>query len=114
MAERDLPFRVFLRFEINPGMEDGFEETWLSIGDVITGHPANLGQWLMRDAAEKSVYYVISDWVDERRFREFEHSDAHVEHRARLHPYRHGGGMHLMDGVAHLPGAAARAPGAGL
>ncbi|MEV6591733.1 antibiotic biosynthesis monooxygenase family protein [Streptomyces acidicola] len=106
-------FRVLLRFEINPGMEADFECTWLSIGNVITGHPANLGQWLMRSAEEESVYYVISDWVDEKRFREFEHSDAHVEHRTKLHPYRRGGAMHIMSGVHFLPAASAPASAGG-
>ena len=113
MAENTKPFRVFLRFEINKGMEAEFEKTWLSIGDVITGHPANLGQWLLKDAEEESVYYVISDWVDEKRFREFEHSDAHLEHRKKLHPYRHGGGMHVMETVAYLPSQRAAAEAGG-
>lgn len=103
-------FRVMLRFDINPGMEKGFEETWLSIGSVITDHPANLGQWLMKDSEKDSTYYVISDWVDEPRFREFEHSDEHVEHRKKLHPYRHGGAMWTMNVVYALPaGEAAKA-----
>jgi heme-degrading monooxygenase HmoA len=103
-------FRVMLRFDINPGMEADFEQTWLSIGSVITDHPANLGQWLMKDSAQDSTYYVISDWVDEPRFREFEHSDEHVEHRKKLHPYRHGGAMFTMNVVFALPaGEAAKA-----
>ncbi|WP_214410567.1 antibiotic biosynthesis monooxygenase family protein [Sphaerisporangium fuscum] len=96
------PFRVMLRMQINPGMEPDFERTWLGIGGVITGHPANLGQWLMRSAEEDGVYYIISDWVDEPRFREFETSDAHLEHRKKLHPYRSGGSMTTMNVVAHL------------
>lgn len=102
-----MAFRVMLRFDINPGMEAGFEQTWLAIGSVITGHPANLGQWLLRSTEEPSTYYVISDWVDEPRFREFEHSDAHVEHRRKLHPYRHGGAMYLMETVYALEPSAA-------
>ncbi|WP_214321481.1 antibiotic biosynthesis monooxygenase family protein [Nonomuraea sediminis] len=102
-----MTFRVLLRFEINPGMEKGFEDTWLSIGSVITGDPGNLGQWLMRDAEEQSVYYVMSDWLDEKHFREFEHSAAHVEHRTKLHPYRRGGSMQTMLVVHELRGAAA-------
>lgn len=97
-------FRVLLRFELNPGMEKGFEDTWLSIGRVITDHPANLGQWLLRDSEQDSVYYVISDWIDEKRFREFEHSPEHVEHRTKLHPYRRGGAMHTMTVVHELAG----------
>ncbi|MEV0637551.1 antibiotic biosynthesis monooxygenase family protein [Streptomyces sp. NPDC050619] len=111
MADNDERFRVLLRFEINPGMEADFERTWLSIGSVITGHPANLGQWLMRSAEDESVYYVISDWVDEERFREFEHSDAHVEHRTKLHPFRRGGAMHIMRGVHFLPARSAAPTG---
>ncbi|MFC3997683.1 antibiotic biosynthesis monooxygenase family protein [Nocardiopsis sediminis] len=99
-------FRVMLRFELHPGMDEGFEQTWLSIGSVITEHPANLGQWLMRSAEEEGVYYVISDWVDEARFREFEHSDAHVTHRTKLHPFRRGGAMSIMHVVHDLPGRA--------
>jgi heme-degrading monooxygenase HmoA len=95
-------FRVMLRFDIIPGMEDGFEKTWLSIGSVITDHPANRGQWLLHSTELASTYYVISDWVDEPRFREFEHSAEHVEHRRKLHPYRHGGAMFLMESVYAL------------
>ncbi|MFI6577785.1 antibiotic biosynthesis monooxygenase family protein [Nocardiopsis sp. NPDC050513] len=97
-------FRVLLRFELNPGMEKGFEDTWLSIGSVITDHPANLGQWLLRSSDEESVYYVVSDWVDEESFREFEHSDEHVHHRTKLHPYRRGGAMYTMNVVHELVG----------
>jgi heme-degrading monooxygenase HmoA len=101
-------FRVMLRFEINPGMETDFERTWLSIGNVITDHPANIGQWLTKSTEEDAVYYVVSDWVDEPRFREFEHSAEHVEHRKKLHPFRHGGAMYTMNMVYALTGAAAR------
>lgn len=102
-----MTFRVQIRFEINPGMEKGFEDTWLSIGSVITGDPGNIGQWLSRDAEDESVYFVMSDWVDEKQFREFEHSAAHVEHRTKLHPYRRGGSMATMEIVHALRGAAA-------
>ncbi|WP_433254672.1 antibiotic biosynthesis monooxygenase family protein [Streptosporangium sp. CA-135522] len=100
-------FRVMLRMQINPGMERDFEQTWLGIGNVITEHPANLGQWLMRSAEEEGIYYIISDWLDEPRFREFETSAAHLEHRTKLHPYRSGGSMTTMHVVTHLTGAAA-------
>ncbi|GII80974.1 antibiotic biosynthesis monooxygenase [Sphaerisporangium rufum] len=99
-------FRVMLRMQIIPGKEADFERTWLGIGDVITEHPANRGQWLMRGAEEESVYYIISDWVDEPRFREFETSAEHLEHRTKLHPYRSGGSMTTMTVVAHLAGSA--------
>ncbi|MFC4587965.1 antibiotic biosynthesis monooxygenase family protein [Sphaerisporangium corydalis] len=99
-------FRVMLRMQINPGMEQGFEKTWLGIGDVITGHPANIGQWLMKSAEEEGIYYIVSDWVDEPLFRQFETSDEHLEHRKKLHPYRSGGSMTTMTVVAHLTGRA--------
>lgn len=105
-------FRVMLRMQIKPGMEADFETTWRSVGDVITGHPANLGQWLMRSAEEPGIYYIVSDWVDEPRFREFEHSAAHVEHRQKLHPYRSGGSMTTMHIVHRLAGAGAVLPAA--
>ncbi|GGV39999.1 antibiotic biosynthesis monooxygenase [Actinomadura cremea] len=101
-------FRVMLRMQIKPGVEAEFEDVWRSVGDVITGHPANLGQWLMRSAEEPGIYYIVSDWVDEPRFREFEHSDEHVEHRQKLHPYRSGGSMTTMHVVHRLRGAADR------
>ncbi|MBM0229832.1 antibiotic biosynthesis monooxygenase, partial [Micromonospora sp. ATA51] len=68
------PFRVMLRMQIKPGMQEEFERVWLEVGDSVTSHPANLGQWLSRDE-EEGVYWIVSDWVDEPRFREFEHSD---------------------------------------
>jgi heme-degrading monooxygenase HmoA len=100
-------FRVMLRMQIKPGMEADFERVWLEIGDSVTGHPANLGQWLSRSAEEPGAYHIVSDWVDESQFREFEHSDGHLAHRQRLHPFRSGGSMTTMHVVAHLPGAAA-------
>jgi heme-degrading monooxygenase HmoA len=104
-------FRVVLRMLVKPGMAAEFERVWLEIGDAVTSHPANLGQWLARADEETenetgNVYYIVSDWVDEPRFREFETSDRHLEHREKLHPYRSGGSMTTMRIVAHLPGTA--------
>ncbi|MFG2956457.1 antibiotic biosynthesis monooxygenase family protein [Streptomyces sp. NPDC048291] len=102
----DVVFRVMLRMEITAGMETDFERVWREVGDSVTGHPANLGQWLSRSAEEDGIYYIVSDWVDETRFREFETSDRHLSHRTKLHPYRRGGSMTTMHVVAALTGAA--------
>jgi heme-degrading monooxygenase HmoA len=112
-------FRVLLRMNIRPGMEQEFEQTWHRVGSAIAQHPANLGHWLCRctgeystdedSTDEDSVYYIISDWVDEPRFREFEHSAAHVEHRTKLHPFRSSGSMATMQVVYEITGAAASA-----
>ncbi|GAA1858987.1 antibiotic biosynthesis monooxygenase family protein [Asanoa iriomotensis] len=103
-----IPFRVLLRMEIHPGMEHEFEQTWHRVGSAIVTHPANLGHWLSRGAEDKSVYYVVSDWVDEARFREFEKSEAHVKHREQLHPYRSKGSMTTMRVIYGMTGAASR------
>ncbi|WP_433261205.1 antibiotic biosynthesis monooxygenase family protein [Actinosynnema sp. CS-041913] len=95
-------FRVMLRMEIKPGLEDEFVRVWRSIGDAITSHPASLGQWLSRSAEEPGVFYVVSDWVDEERFREFETSGRHVDHRTKLHPFRVAASMVTMRVVAHM------------
>lgn len=95
-------FRVMLRMQIKPGAAAEFERTWADVGDSVTSHPANLGQWLARSNDEEGVYYIVSDWVDEPRFREFELSDKHLEHRQKLHPYRSGGTMTTMTVVAFL------------
>jgi heme-degrading monooxygenase HmoA len=108
MATGQGAFRVMLRMEIRPGMELEFEETWHKIGDGITSHPASLGQWLSKSYDEEGVYYIISDWVDEPRFREFECSEGHLAHRQRLHPYRSGGSMTTMQVVYSMAGAAAQ------
>jgi heme-degrading monooxygenase HmoA len=100
-------FRVMLRMEIRPGMEKDFEQTWYAIGEGVTGHLANLGQWLSRSEEEPGVYYIVSDWTDEQRFREFEHSEAHLEHRTKLHPFRAGGSMTTMRVVYAMTGAGA-------
>ena len=102
-------FRVMLRMQIKDGLADEFEKVWQDVGDSVTSHPANLGQWLSRSIDEPGVYYIVSDWVDEPRFREFETSDRHLEHRQKLHPYRSGGSMVTMTVVAHLT-AGANAP----
>jgi heme-degrading monooxygenase HmoA len=96
-------FRVMLRLQIVPELRREFEQTWYSVGDAITGNSANRGQWLLRSSEEPDVYYIMSDWVDEPRFREFEHSPAHVEHRKKLHPFRTGGSMTTMEIVYALP-----------
>jgi heme-degrading monooxygenase HmoA len=104
-----MAFRVMLRMEIRPDAEAAFVEEWHRGTDAVTGHPANLGQWLSRDTGSPGTYWIVSDWVDEPRFRAFEESPAHLEHRARLHPYRTGGSFHTMEIVAHIPGRAATA-----
>jgi len=97
-------FRVMLRMQIKPGREAEFERTWAAVGDAVTRHRANLGQWLARSDEEQGVYYIASDWVDEPQFRQFEHSEAHRHHRALLHPLRAGGSMTTAHIVAFMPG----------
>jgi heme-degrading monooxygenase HmoA len=103
-ADRPL-FRVLLRLQIHPGMERQFEAMWPQIGNAVTGHPANRGQWLARSATEPATYYIMSDWADEPQFREFEHSTAHLGHRKLLGQYRSGVSMTTMHVVRHLPAA---------
>jgi heme-degrading monooxygenase HmoA len=98
-------FRVMLRMVIKPGQEEQFEQEWYRSGSVITGQRANLGQWLSRSADEPGVYYIVSDWTDEPRFREYERSEGHRRHRERLHPYRAEGQMTTMHVLHDLPGA---------
>ncbi|MDX3380097.1 antibiotic biosynthesis monooxygenase [Streptomyces niveiscabiei] len=104
-------FRVMLRMEIEPGKEADFERAWHEGTDAVTGHPANLGQSLSRSTAEDSTYYIVSDWLDEPRFRAFEDSPEHLRHRATLHPYRKGGSFHTMELVTHLSGKASGGAG---
>ncbi|KNB50324.1 antibiotic biosynthesis monooxygenase [Streptomyces caatingaensis] len=89
---------------IKAGLEGEFERVWREIGDAVTSHPANLGQWLAH--GEDGDYYIVSDWTDETGFRRFETSRRHLKHRQALHPYRSAGSMTTMRVVAHLPGAA--------
>jgi len=105
----DATFRVMLRMQIKPGMEAEFERVWKEVGSSVTGHPANRGQWLSKSTTddEDGIYYIVSDWADEPRFREFETSDTHLQHRTKLHPYRSGGSMTTMNIVANLSVAAA-------
>jgi heme-degrading monooxygenase HmoA len=93
-------FRVALTVQVKPGLEDDFERAWLSGRDIIAGHPANRGHWLCRSTTDPATWYVTSDWSDEPSFREFERSEAHLEHRQQLHPYRVGGAMATMTVVA--------------
>ncbi|MEV5341292.1 antibiotic biosynthesis monooxygenase family protein [Streptomyces sp. NPDC052676] len=103
-----MAFRVMLRMEIEPGKEAEFERAWLAGTEAVTGHPANLGQSLSRENhTDGSTYVIVSDWVDEPRFREFENSPAHLEHRATLHPFRTGGTFHVMEILHHIDGKAA-------
>jgi heme-degrading monooxygenase HmoA len=96
-------FRVLLRLQINQGMARDFEQTWPRIGNAVTAHPANRGQWLLRGADEPATYYIMSDWTDEDQFRAFEHSPAHLEHRKLLGRYRCAVSMTTMHVVYNLP-----------
>jgi heme-degrading monooxygenase HmoA len=97
-------FRVMLTMNIKPGMERDFEETWYKVGHAITEHPANIRQWLWRDEERAGVYYVISDWIHEPGFREFERSEQHLDHRTKLHPFRASATMATMSVVYDMTG----------
>jgi heme-degrading monooxygenase HmoA len=101
-------FRVMLRMRIWPGMEDEFEQVWHEVGSAIAKNPANVTQWLCRSETD-AVYYIISDWVGESEFREFETSDRHREFRQMLQPYRASGSMTTMQITMQLAGAASAA-----
>jgi heme oxygenase (mycobilin-producing) len=100
-------FRVTLRMEVHPGQGAAFEQAWYDGAEVITGQPANLGQWLSRSADEDDVYYIVSDWVDEPGFRAYELSDEHLVHRQKLHPYRRAGSMTTSHVLHDLVGVGA-------
>ncbi|MEU5652729.1 antibiotic biosynthesis monooxygenase family protein [Streptomyces pseudogriseolus] len=96
------PLRVILRMEIHPGMGAEFEQVWRSVGESIAREPANRGQTLVRSTEEEGVYFVLTDWADERSFHAFEVSDRHTAHRRRLRPYRRGGDMAVTEVVHRL------------
>ncbi|MEU8803914.1 antibiotic biosynthesis monooxygenase family protein [Spirillospora sp. NPDC048819] len=102
-------FRVMLRMCIHPGMEREFEDTWHRVGHAITEHPANIRQWLSREDGDDNAYFVVSDWVDEPGFREFEQSAQHLEHRTKLHPFRASASMVTMQVVFEMTGQATTA-----
>ena len=97
-------YRVLLRMQIVPGKEKSFERAWRDGARTIAEEPANVAQWLSRSDDENSVYYIVSDWVDERSFREYEVSERHRLHREKLHPYRSAGSMTTMTVVDSTAG----------
>jgi heme-degrading monooxygenase HmoA len=97
-------FRVMVRMQVEQGLEKDFERAWQEVGDSVARNPKNLGQWLSRSLTEEGIYYLISDWVDEPSFREFEKSDAHRVHHEQLNPYRSGKSMVPMQVVAQRAG----------
>ncbi|MBO8196523.1 NAD-binding protein [Streptomyces oryzae] len=109
-ADSRPPFRVMLRMEIHPGRRQEFEYTWREVAAGIAREPANLGQTLVRSVEDENVYYVLTDWADESSFRRFELSEAHVENRRRLQPFRSGGEMVVTETVYEVPPAPAPAP----
>lgn len=98
-------FRVTLRMQVREGMGEAFEQAWQDGADVITSQPANLGQWLSKSAEEENVYYIVSDWVDEPKFREYELSQEHLDHRVKLHPFRESGSMTTMHVLYEMAAA---------
>jgi heme-degrading monooxygenase HmoA len=97
-----------LRMQTLRGREEDFEREWIAGAKMIAVEPGNLGQWLAKSAEEDGVYYIISDWVDEVRFREYERSQRHLAHRSRLHPYRATGSMTTMNLIHETIGTGAR------
>jgi len=100
-------FRITLRMQIHPGMEDEFERAWLAADTDLATEPASLQRWLLRSATEDGVYYIVTDWVDEDGFRAFEASQTHLAHRVKLHPYRSSGSFTAMRVVHDVAGPAA-------
>jgi heme-degrading monooxygenase HmoA len=96
-------FRVLVRLRVHPGKGQEFESIWRDIADQISRNPANLGQWLSRSADEDCVYYITSDWVSEKRFREFEHSPEHAENRRRIAPCKAESSMSAMTVACQVP-----------
>jgi len=96
-------FRVMVRLRVHPGKGQEFESIWREIAARIATNPANLGQWLSRSADEECVYYITSDWVSEKRFREFEHSPEHAENRKRMAPCKAESSMTAMTVACHVP-----------
>ncbi|CAL9594673.1 hypothetical protein SUDANB105_05295 [Streptomyces sp. enrichment culture] len=94
--------RVILRMEVFPEMAMDFERTWREVGESISREPDNLGQTLVRDTEEEGVYWVLSDWTSEDRFRAFEVSERHLAHRLKLKPYRKGGAMHVTEVIREI------------
>jgi heme-degrading monooxygenase HmoA len=101
-------YRVVLRMQVRPGLQERFEQAWSDGARLIARERANLGQWLSRSDEEEGVYYIVSDWVDELSFREYERSERHRLHRERLHPYRSSGSMSTMRIVEATIGSGAR------
>jgi len=97
-------YRVLLRMEVRPGLEEQFERAWSDGARTIAEEPANVAQTLSRGA---DAYYIVSDWTDEESFLDYEGSERHLVHRSRLHPYRASGSMTTMRVVDSLPGKAA-------
>ena len=103
MARTQSVFRVVVRLRVHPGKGQEFETIWREIADSISRNPANLGQWLSRSADEECVYYITSDWVSEKRFREFEHSPEHAENRRRMAHCKAESSMTAMPVACHVP-----------
>ena len=97
-------WRIMLELHIDLDLTAEFEKVWSEVGTSVSADPANLGQWLLRDADRPHVYYIVSDWTSQEEFRRFERSERHVRHRELLHPYRRAGSMKTMSLVSHLPG----------
>ncbi|MGC0382989.1 hypothetical protein BSZ07_15195 [Streptomyces sp. M1013] len=103
-------FRVLLTMTVRAGREAEFETAWRTVAESVTARPGNAGHWLMRDAADPSVYYLGSDWSDEAAFRAFERDGSAAgpgAHRDLFQPLRTSGSIATM----HVIGYTSRRPG---
>lgn len=99
----DQVFRVLLCMRTIPGGEHDFERRWLEAGAIVARQPGNLGQWLMRGHDAPGTFYIISDWVNEACFRDFEHSDVNARNRRSLQAVRTSVSMTTMRVVRFVP-----------
>jgi heme oxygenase (mycobilin-producing) len=106
-------FRVMLRMRIRPGAGAQFEEIIGDIACAVAARAGNLGQQVYREASDPLVYYVFSDWVDDKAFWVHESSAEHRSRIARMGPVRVESSMSTMQLVNDLGEGISRRRGAG-
>ena len=89
---------VISRFRVRNGLEEEVRSAFLNRPRLVEKAAGFCGLEVLTDAADPSVFLLLTRWTDERSFREWHRSDAHHQsHAVNAAGIETGRNLHLPD-----------------
>ncbi|WP_226367038.1 antibiotic biosynthesis monooxygenase [Pseudonocardia sp. ICBG162] len=82
-------FRAVIELEMTGTDAVRFVAEWPRMAEEVAEAPGCLEQWLF--GPDRDGVVIMSDWVDEDAFHDFEAGPVHAAHRTRIASVRTGG-----------------------